>query len=202
MRIATRPGDTVLDFFAGSGTLAQAVAKLNAEDNGNRRFILVSNTEATEDAPDKNLCRDVCAERVRRVMGGYTNAKGTAIAGLGGNFAYLRARQIPLHRLPTKIAHDEVWHALQMLHDHPLERWQGQGFQAVETAGGWLGYLADQSEGSVQRLSDWLARHQPLSGRLYSWSPERFAALAPQLDFVRIPDALQARFSVRPGRKR
>jgi adenine-specific DNA-methyltransferase len=94
------PKDAViLDFFAGSGTTAHAVAKLNAEDGGSRRFILVSSTEATEDAPDKNLCRDVCAERVRRVLGGYVNAKGENIDGLGGGFAYLRARRIPRHRL-------------------------------------------------------------------------------------------------------
>ena len=93
LRIASNPGDTILDFFAGSGTLAQAVAKLNAEDGGDRRFILVSSTEATVDQPDKNLCRDVCAERVRRVLGGYTNAKGEAVSGLGGGFAYLRARR-------------------------------------------------------------------------------------------------------------
>ena len=34
---ATRPGDIVLDFFAGSGTTGQAVLELNAEDNGQRR---------------------------------------------------------------------------------------------------------------------------------------------------------------------
>ena len=32
--------------------------ELNAEDGGNRRFIMVSSTEATEDDPDKNLCRE------------------------------------------------------------------------------------------------------------------------------------------------
>ena len=70
---------------------AHAVMKLNAEDGGNRRFILVSSTEATDSEPDKNLCRDVCAERVRRVMQGYTNKKDEAVAGLGGSFAYLRS---------------------------------------------------------------------------------------------------------------
>jgi adenine-specific DNA-methyltransferase len=62
---ATLPGDTVLDFFAGSGTTGQAVLELNAEDDGQRRFILCSSTEATTKEPDKNLCRDVCAERIR-----------------------------------------------------------------------------------------------------------------------------------------
>jgi hypothetical protein len=62
----------------GQGTTAQAVLNLNKEDGGKRRFILVSSTEATADAPDKNFCRDVCAERVRRVIAGYTNKKGQA----------------------------------------------------------------------------------------------------------------------------
>ncbi|MDW5417177.1 site-specific DNA-methyltransferase [Iodobacter sp. CM08] len=82
---ATRPNDIVLDFFAGSGTTAQAVLELNAEDEGKRRFILCSSTEATTKEPNKNLCRDVCAERVRRVMQGYGNKPA-----LGGSFAYLQ----------------------------------------------------------------------------------------------------------------
>ena len=82
---ATCPGDTVLDFFAGSGTTAQAVLELNAEDGGARRFILCSNTEATPKEPDKNLCRDVCAERVRRVIQGYGKQPS-----LPGTFAYLQ----------------------------------------------------------------------------------------------------------------
>ena len=86
---ATRPGDTVLDFFAGSGTTGHAVLALNAEDGGNRKFILCSSTEATKREPDKNLCRDVCAERIRRVMDGYGKTEG-----LGGDFAYLRLARI------------------------------------------------------------------------------------------------------------
>ncbi|WP_163575332.1 site-specific DNA-methyltransferase [Halomonas faecis] len=79
-----RPGDTVLDFFAGSGTTGHAVLALNAEDGGNRKFILCSSTEATPKEPAKNLCRDVCAERIRRVINGYGKTEG-----LGGDFAYL-----------------------------------------------------------------------------------------------------------------
>lgn len=81
---ATRPGDTVLDFFAGSGTTGHAVMELNAQDGGNRRFILCSSTEANPKEPKKNICRDVCAERIRRVMTGYGETEG-----LGGSFAYL-----------------------------------------------------------------------------------------------------------------
>ena len=41
LQISTDKNDIVLDFFAGSGTTAQAVMELNAQDGGNRQFILV-----------------------------------------------------------------------------------------------------------------------------------------------------------------
>lgn len=80
---ATRPHDTVLDFFAGSGTTGHAVLALNALDGGTRKFILCSSTEATDKEPAKNLCRDVCAERIKKVI--------TSDAALAHNrFAYLQ----------------------------------------------------------------------------------------------------------------
>jgi adenine-specific DNA-methyltransferase len=84
---ASRPGDTVLDFFAGSGTTGHAVLALNALDGGNRKFILCSSTEATAKEPTKNLCRDVCAARISKVI--------ESDAALSGNsFAYLQLDKI------------------------------------------------------------------------------------------------------------
>jgi adenine specific DNA methylase Mod len=42
--------DIILDFFAGSGTTAQAILELNKEDNGNRSFILIQTPEKISDS--------------------------------------------------------------------------------------------------------------------------------------------------------
>ncbi|KYH28703.1 site-specific DNA-methyltransferase [Clostridium colicanis] len=51
----------VLDFFAGSGSTGHSLMELNKADNGNRRFILVTNNE-------NNICRNVTYERLKRVI--------------------------------------------------------------------------------------------------------------------------------------
>jgi len=73
----------VLDFMAGSGTTGQAVLELNKEDDGNRRFILITNNE-------NNICTDVCYPRIKKVIQGYRNLKGEQAEGLGGNLKYFK----------------------------------------------------------------------------------------------------------------
>lgn len=51
-QISTKDSDLILDFFAGSGTTGDAVMQLNAEDGGNRKFILVQLPEPID--PKKN----------------------------------------------------------------------------------------------------------------------------------------------------
>lgn len=195
LRVATKPGDLVLDFFAGSGTTAHAVMKLNAEDGGKRRFILVSSTEATGDAPDKNLCRDVCAERVRRVTQGYTNKKGEAVDGLGGGFAYLRTKRIPISRVFNDIQHEQVWRALQLIHRTPLSAYdEGVLVQLAGDGDDRLVYAPKLSEAVLDELS----RLAELGGRLvvYSWQPGqiRQRVEAANVAFERIPEFLVSRF--------
>ncbi|PUD54531.1 site-specific DNA-methyltransferase [Helicobacter pylori] len=78
LKIATNEGDIILDFFAGSGTTAHAVMELNAEDKGNREFILVQiDEEIKEDENAYDFCKnvlksakpvisDITIERVKR----------------------------------------------------------------------------------------------------------------------------------------
>ncbi len=75
---ATNSNDIILDFFAGSGTTAHAVMELNAEDKGNREFILVQiDEEIKEDKSTYDFCKnvlksakpvisDITIERVKR----------------------------------------------------------------------------------------------------------------------------------------
>lgn len=65
--LGSNPGDIVLDFFAGSATLAQALFELNNEDQGERRAILVQLPEKIDSARFKNLA-SVSIERCRRVI--------------------------------------------------------------------------------------------------------------------------------------
>ena len=57
IRATTSKDSVVIDYFAGSGTVGQAVVELNREDNGNRKFILVSNSES-------NICKNVTVKRM------------------------------------------------------------------------------------------------------------------------------------------
>jgi adenine-specific DNA-methyltransferase len=80
--IATDKDSIVLDSFAGSASTAHAVLAKNAEDGGNRRFILIE----CEDYADK-----ITAERVRRVIKGVPTAKDDALKqGLGGTFSFFK----------------------------------------------------------------------------------------------------------------
>lgn len=68
---AKTDGDIILDFFSGSATTAHAVMQLNAEDGGNRRFILVQIPELCDEKSEaykagyKNIC-EIGKERIRR----------------------------------------------------------------------------------------------------------------------------------------
>jgi len=63
--------DLVLDFFSGSATLAHAILQLNAEDNSNRKFILVQLPEETDEESEAykagyNTISEIGKERIRR----------------------------------------------------------------------------------------------------------------------------------------
>ena len=70
-KVGLNEDDIILDFFSGSATTAHAVMQLNAEDGGNRKFIMVQLPETTEEDSEaykagyKNIC-EIGKERIRR----------------------------------------------------------------------------------------------------------------------------------------
>ena len=71
LRLASKDGDIILDFFSGSSAAAHAVMQLNAEDGGNRKFIMVQLPELTDENSEaykagyKTIC-EIGKERIRR----------------------------------------------------------------------------------------------------------------------------------------
>jgi adenine-specific DNA-methyltransferase len=73
LKFSINESDIVLDFFAGSGTTAQAVLELNKEDGGNRKFILVQLPELCDESSEAykagyKTIADIGKERIRRVI--------------------------------------------------------------------------------------------------------------------------------------
>ena len=71
INLGTNNNSIILDFFSGSATTAHAVMQLNAEDGGNRKFIMVQLPEKTDEKSEaykagyKNIC-EIGKERIRR----------------------------------------------------------------------------------------------------------------------------------------
>jgi adenine-specific DNA-methyltransferase len=185
------PGELVLDFFAGSATTAQAVMELNAEDEGGRRFILVSSTEATTDEPDKNICRNITAERIRRLNG----SAESVYASLCAEFAYLRVRRVQFEDLNYELNGDEVWTALEAMHDLPLTLFKkGAPFQVHETNALALFYIDKFSLEVIDRLKALgSARRNVL---VYAWAPGQVTPHLADMDIevTSVRDVLVKRF--------
>ena len=101
IQISSQKSSIILDFFAGSGTTMHATMQLNEEDGGHRQCILVQQNE-------NNICEAVTYERNKRVMQGYTNAKGEAVAGLGNSMKYYRTAFVGEHKITDITDADKV----------------------------------------------------------------------------------------------
>ncbi|WP_430449261.1 site-specific DNA-methyltransferase [Rhodophyticola sp.] len=189
VRQSTGPDDIVLDFFAGSATAAQAVMELNAEDGGNRRFIMVSSTEATEDDPDKNLCRDVTAERIRRL-----NASDDAkYANLAAGFAYLRTHEIAFEDLDYDLQPADAWAALEAMHDLPLTLYDGSAPWNLHEGETTALVLVDRFDPG---LLEWLKGRDRQNLFVYAWAPGQIAQHldGTHVDIRPVRDTLVKRF--------
>lgn len=101
LMLGTDGGETVLDFFAGSATLAQAVFELNREDAGNRKAILVQLPERTKSQKYESLAR-TGIERCRRVIALMTKERQ-------GKLNLLPSEDLGLRVFKLTTSHFKAW---------------------------------------------------------------------------------------------
>lgn len=95
LRISSNMDSIILDFFSGSATTAHAVMKLNAEDGGNRKFIMVQLPEVTDEKSEArkagyaNIC-EIGKERIRRAGKKIREEAGQDADGLDTGFRVLK----------------------------------------------------------------------------------------------------------------
>lgn len=98
--------DTILDFFAGSGTTGQAVLELNKEDGGNRKFILCTNNE-------NNICEGVTYPRLQTVITGMRQDGNKYSDGIPANLKYYKTDYIP--KKSDNLSADLIKHIDEMI---------------------------------------------------------------------------------------
>lgn len=95
LQIASEKNSIILDFFSGSATTAHAVMQLNAEDGGNRKFIMIQLPEETDEKSEaykagyKNIC-EIGKERIRRAGAKIKEENPMTTAGLDTGFRVLK----------------------------------------------------------------------------------------------------------------
>jgi adenine-specific DNA-methyltransferase len=168
---STGPDDLILDFFAGSGTTGHAVLQINAEEQTERKFIIVSTTEATAAEPEKNICRDVTQPRLKAAINGYSyktknglkNAEGT-----GGNMAYMRVRRMEAGHVHSKIQHDQIWYALIQMHGKAVAPYDKKApVQYADTDSGRIIYVTSLTKDVSASIKKLISDVNDIT--VYSW---------------------------------
>jgi adenine-specific DNA-methyltransferase len=193
---------TILDFFAGSGTTLHATMQLNTDDGGNRQCILVTNNE-------NNIAEEVCYERNKRVIQGYTNAKGVQVPGLtNNNLRYYKSEFVPSvkneqnKRLLTHASTDLLCIKENCYEDITA----AQGFNAAHcriftnNTGKYMVvvYHSRNQFNVIEQLIVFIQSLENLSDKvkLYAFSPEKetlledFYEVADLIDAVPLPEAI------------
>lgn len=106
----------ILDFFSGSATTAHAVMQLNAEDGGNRKFIMVQVPELTDEKSEsykagyKNIC-EIGKERIRRAGKQIKESNPIGTQDLDTGFRVFKLDTTNKHDIqyePNKIYHENI----------------------------------------------------------------------------------------------
>lgn len=159
----------VLDFFAGSGTTAQAVMELNEDDKKERQFILVTNDE-------NKIMTEVCKPRLERIINGHKTYEP-----LGGSVKYYKTGFVGKHNILDADDKDKLqfaYHAGEMLSiaentldlNEKTEYWQI--FESKDR------YTAVYFKEEYEELDDFIRKvkklNKPVSVYIFSWEDDSY----------------------------
>ena len=186
--IAAESDSIVLDFFSGSATTAHAVMKLNAEDGGKRKFIMVQLPEECDENSEAfkagyKTIAEIGKERIRRAGKKIKEENATTAPDLDIGFRVLKvdsSNMNDIHYRPDEIKPEELFESVeniktdrtpedllfQVLLDWgvdltlPIERREVQGKTVFFVAGNAL--VACFDRGITEELVKELAKEEPL----------------------------------------
>lgn len=207
------PQAIILDAYAGSGTTGHAVLDMNAEDNGQRRFILVESGDPTVKSKiNRDTYTDtLTAERIRRVINGQW-ADGKAHPALEAGFTFYNAdKQIGKAEIMAATRETLADIILQVVEDDSnridcrMDNYQyligktklGYGIALV-----WEGKpnnMQSLTLGIMEAILD-EAHAAGVTKPVFVYATGNVAPLAPELyRFQHIPDSILARLNLLPG---
>jgi adenine-specific DNA-methyltransferase len=188
LSVSIRTNATILDFFAGSGTTAHAVLKLNKADGGNRQFILATNNE-------NNICEDITYKRISKVMNGYTTPKGKKVDGLGGDLQYLKTSFIDKLQNTTITDEDKInltyeTSTILALKENTFDETKRnkfyQIFESVEKITAI--YFSEDTEQLYNLVDELAERKKPVKMYIFSWNNGEFKAEFSHFENIIIED--------------
>lgn len=205
-----------LDIFGGSGTTMHAIVEMNKEDGGNRQCILVTNNE-------NNICEEVTYERNKRVIEGYTNAKGEKIPGLTkNNLRYYKSEFVgrepsiknkkEITRLATEMLciKEDIYFELKTIGGYKLSTSSARCFNQEDNYMLVI-YNEDLIEQMVEAIQNMVQAdaERKLQFKVYVFSngqypyTEEFEEVLPYITLCALPDAIYKAYqSVLPKRKK
>lgn len=172
----------ILDFFAGSGTTAQAVLELNKQDGGNRRFILCTNNE-------NNICTEVTYPRVKTVITGKRQDGSTYSEGIPANLKYYRT---------DFVSRDEEYLSDELL-EHIIEMIQLEHGVKIDNKRYFVLLDEDEADELAQKRTDYPDIKEIYVAKYVLFTTEQTALFA-DVEIKIIPD-YYFEFELRPANK-
>lgn len=125
IRIGADKDSLILDFFSGSATTAHAVMKLNAEDGGNRKFIMVQLPEVTDEKSEArkagyNTICEIGKERIRRAGKKIKEEAGEKAANLDTGFRVFKCEDSFMNDVyfaPSELKQEDLFSQIENIKD-------------------------------------------------------------------------------------